>query len=77
MMVIFRTGSKIFYFDGFITTSGSTLVASSSSTAPSTENKKSLPLSNRSVAGTKKQAYKILRHRSNQQSENKVKKDFW
>ena len=35
-----------------------------------------MPLSNRSVAGTKKQAYKILHHRSNQRSENKVCKGF-
>jgi len=32
------------------------------------KNKKSLPFHNRSVAGLKKQANKILRHRSNQQS---------
>jgi hypothetical protein len=38
--------------------------------------KKSLLLSNRSVAGTKKQAYKFLLHRSNQQSENKACKGF-
>lgn len=38
--------------------------------------KKACLFINRSVAGIKKQAYKILHHRSNQHSENKVCKGF-